>query len=170
MVRGWAGARYSGRAFVWIKTKRSRGQQLFIHADDDLHMGQGYTTRKNAEDCLIFKAGRPERLARDVREPILAPAREHSRKPDEAIERIERLCAGPRVELFARESVRPNWDLWGNEVGKFPVSLLSPRPLLTTSDTASLIDAHGEREMIRETADFSKLHVGVNFKSGPRTG
>ena len=43
---------------------------------------------------------------RDVHEVILAPVREHSRKPDEAYSRIERYCAGPRLELFAREVTR----------------------------------------------------------------
>jgi N6-adenosine-specific RNA methylase IME4 len=37
---------------------------------------------------------------------------------DEAIKRIERFCAGPRIELFARET-RPGSDVWGDEVGKF---------------------------------------------------
>jgi hypothetical protein len=43
---------------------------------------------------------------RTVREVIISPRREHSRKPDEAIARIERFCPGPRVELFAGEKRR----------------------------------------------------------------
>jgi N6-adenosine-specific RNA methylase IME4 len=118
IVRPW-GAQYSGRAFVWVKIKRSMANGLpFGMTADSLHVGMGYGTRKNAEDCFLFRVGSPKRLARDVHEIILAPVREHSRKPDEAIERIERFCAGPRVELFARET-RPRWDLWGDEVGKF---------------------------------------------------
>jgi N6-adenosine-specific RNA methylase IME4 len=78
----------------------------------------GFTTRKNAEDCLLFRTGMPQRLARDVFEVIVSPIREHSRKPDEAIVRIERFCPGPRVELFARES-RDGWDAWGDEIGMF---------------------------------------------------
>jgi N6-adenosine-specific RNA methylase IME4 len=38
-----------------------------------------------------------------VRELIIAPRREHSRKPDEIYHRIEALCAGPFVELYARQ-------------------------------------------------------------------
>jgi N6-adenosine-specific RNA methylase IME4 len=118
IVRPW-GAQYSARAFLWVKTKRSTASALpFGVTADGLHRGMGYTTRKNAEDCLLFRAGSPKRLARDVHEIILAPVREHSRKPDEAIERIERFCAGPRVELFARQT-RPGWDSWGDEVGKY---------------------------------------------------
>ncbi len=33
-------------------------------------------------------------------------------------ERIERLVAGPYLELFARQS-RPGWTTWGNEATKF---------------------------------------------------
>jgi N6-adenosine-specific RNA methylase IME4 len=49
-----------------------------------------------------------------VRKLIVSPRREHSRKPDEAYERIEALCDGPYLELFARSS-RPGWDRWGAE-------------------------------------------------------
>lgn len=116
VVRSW-GARYSGRAFVWVKTK-AKATTPVIHCEHDLHVGMGFTTRKNAEDCLLFRTGMPKRLARDVREVIVSPVREHSRKPDEAIARIERFCPGPRVELFAREA-RDGWDAWGDEVGVF---------------------------------------------------
>ena len=116
-VAGAWGARYSGRAFMWIKT-HAKVTMPIIHCERDLHVGMGYTTRKNAEDCLLFRTGRPERLARDVHEVIISPVREHSRKPVEAIARIERFCPGPRVELFARE-VRERWDCWGDEIGMF---------------------------------------------------
>jgi N6-adenosine-specific RNA methylase IME4 len=102
---------------VWIKTK-AKATAPTIHPEHDLHVGMGFTTRKNAEDCLLFRTGMPQRLARDVREVIVSPVREHSRKPDEAISRIERFCPGPRVELFAREA-REGWDSWGDEVGMF---------------------------------------------------
>ncbi len=115
-----AGVRYSSRAFVWIKTHRVNargGDALFFHKDS-FHSGQGFTTRKNAEDCLLFRIGKPKRLRKDIREPIFSPLREHSRKPDEAYERIEKFCAGPFADVFSRES-RPNWDTFGNERTKF---------------------------------------------------
>lgn len=89
-------------AFIWDKDR----------------MGMGYWTRQEAEVCHLFKRGRPKRLARDVRSLIRAPRREHSRKPDEQYERIERLVAGPYLEMFARQG-RAGWSSWGNEVGKF---------------------------------------------------
>ena len=111
---------YSGRAFVWCKTHmagRSNGDALFLHRDS-FFVGQGFTTRKNAEDCLLFKIGRPKRLRRDVRELIIAARREHSRKPDEAYRRIEQYSAGPYADVFSRES-RAGWHSAGNEAGKF---------------------------------------------------
>ena len=57
-----------------------------------------------------------------MREVILWRVREPSRKPDEVYSRIERYCcAGPRLELFARES-RANWTSWGDEAAKFDPS------------------------------------------------
>ena len=41
---------------------------------------------------------------------------EHSRKPDQMHEDLERLFDGPYLELFARRT-RPGWDVWGDEVG-----------------------------------------------------
>lgn len=89
-------------AFVWDKGR----------------MGMGYWTRQEVEICHLFKRGKPRRLARNVRQVIRAPRREHSRKPDEQYERIERLVAGPYLELFARQAW-PGWAAWGLESGKF---------------------------------------------------
>lgn len=42
--------------------------------------------------------------------------REHSRKPDEARDRITQLVGQvPKIELFARQYAE-GWDCWGNEV------------------------------------------------------
>lgn len=117
IMHGW-GFRYSSMAFVWVKLARSydaRQLRLTPVVDADLHIGLGLTTRKNAEFCLLARRGKARRMAKDVREIILAPVRDHSRKPDEALERIERYCAGPYCELFARGNGRPGWAVWGRE-------------------------------------------------------
>ena len=49
---------------------------------------------------------------------VISPRREHSRKPDEVYERIEALCEGPYLELFAR-STRDGWKSRGVEVDAF---------------------------------------------------
>ena len=59
-----------------------------------------------------------------MRKLIVSPRREHSRKPDEAYERIEALCDGPYLELFARAR-RPGWDGWGNQSDGFADGELS---------------------------------------------
>jgi N6-adenosine-specific RNA methylase IME4 len=53
-----------------------------------------------------------------VRKLIVSPRREHSRKPDEAYERIEALCEGPYLEMFARAR-RAGWDGWGDQIDGF---------------------------------------------------
>ena len=64
-----------------------------------------------ADDCVLV-------IWICIKQAIIEPRREHSRKPDGIHERIERLVAGPYCELFARQS-RPGWDTWGNEATKF---------------------------------------------------
>lgn len=110
------GFEYSSEAFTWIKLKRNHTGELFTRRS--IHMTTGYTTRKNTEPCLLGRRGSPKRLRADIQEAIFAPVREHSRKPDEAAERIVRYAPGPRIELFAREA-RPGFVGWGNELGKF---------------------------------------------------
>lgn len=122
VMEAW-GFKFSTSGFVWIKLlKRLDGNQYQLLTVDDLlkmlATGTGLTTRKNAEFCLLGRRGNPERLARDVHEVIVAPVREHSRKPDECYERIERYCPGPRLSLFSRQP-REGWTVWGNEVDKF---------------------------------------------------
>jgi N6-adenosine-specific RNA methylase IME4 len=115
VMRAW-GFEPTALGFTWIKLNRS-APGLFIQRND-LFMGPGLTTRKNAEFVILGRRGRPERLATDVHEVILSRVRVHSRKPDEAYSRIERYCAGPRLELFARES-RAGWTSYGDEAAKF---------------------------------------------------
>lgn len=120
VLASW-GFRYSAVAFTWVKLKRSyNSAQLRVlpTAASDLHTGLGLTTRKNAEFVLLGRRGSARRVAKDVREIILSPVREHSRKPDEIYPRIERYCRGPYLELFARQK-RPGWTAWGNEINKF---------------------------------------------------
>ncbi len=123
VIKAW-GFRYSAVAFTWIKLKRGhdpRQLRVLPLIEQDLHVGLGLTTRKNAEFCLLGRRGSARREAKDVREIILAPVRQHSRKPDETYGRIERYCAGPYLELFARQT-RSGWTSWGDEVARFGAS------------------------------------------------
>lgn len=115
LMRSW-GFKPSGMGFVWIKLN-PRAASLFI-LETDLATGGGFTTRKNAEYCLIGKRGRSVRESASVHEVIIEPRREHSRKPEKFYSRVEQYSAGPRLEMFARQK-RDGWDSWGNQTDKF---------------------------------------------------
>jgi N6-adenosine-specific RNA methylase IME4 len=105
VITAW-GFTYKTVAFTWAKTTKD---------GSGFPIGCGFWTRANPEMCLLGTRGHPKRLSASVRQLIVSPRREHSRKPDEIYDQIEELVAGPYLELFAR-SQRPGWDAWGNEV------------------------------------------------------
>ncbi len=115
MIDAW-GFAFKTCGFCWVKGNATQIQMFEEEIEPDMLLG--YWTRSNSEVCLLATRGKPKRMSADVRQAIIAPRREHSRKPDGIHERIERLVAGPYLELFARQS-RPGWTTWGNETTKF---------------------------------------------------
>ena len=106
LIKAW-GFQYKSAAFVWLKKNRKA---------DSWFYGLGFWTRANAEVCLLATRGRPRRQAANVHQFIISPIEAHSKKPEEAREKIVALLGDvPRVELFARRT-SPGWDVWGNEV------------------------------------------------------
>jgi N6-adenosine-specific RNA methylase IME4 len=107
---------YRGMAFVWVKTRRSDGQPIGAK-------GPRPTTVKSLCEFVLVasnvKKGRPLPIADEkISQVVMAPTREHSRKPDEVHERIERIYpAATKLEMFARRD-RSGWDVWGNEVNR----------------------------------------------------
>lgn len=110
-IRAW-GLTYRGIAFNWVKTKAS---------DPTVPVGaQGVRPSiiKPTSELVLaasrVKQGRPMKVADEsIRQIILAPRTEHSRKPEDAHERIERLYPdASKIELFARRG-RPGWTTWG---------------------------------------------------------
>jgi N6-adenosine-specific RNA methylase IME4 len=99
--------------YTWIKTNGEGALDLW--SPSTWHFGMGYWTRANPEDCWLATKGKPKRLHADVRQLIVAPLMEHSRKPDEWLARSERLVEGPYLELNARRP-RPGWISWGDEL------------------------------------------------------
>lgn len=104
-------------ARVWVKT-RKHGFDPSLTLDQNFPMGTGYIARGNPELLLIMTRGEPQFLGQAPRALIIAPRREHSRKPDIVRRDIERQVSGPWLELFARQA-RPGWDCWGNQVERF---------------------------------------------------
>jgi N6-adenosine-specific RNA methylase IME4 len=114
VIRAW-GFTYKTIGFCWAKLNKSAPS---LASERDFFTGLGFWTRANPELCLLATRGHPQRRSRSVRKLIVAPRREHSRKPDEAYGRIEALCEGPYLEMFARVR-RPDWDSWGNQSDGF---------------------------------------------------
>lgn len=113
LLKGWG---FTYKAFCpWVKMTKDGSMPA---------MGMGYIMRDCVEPCLLATRGKPKRLSRGERNVILAPRREHSRKPDEMYTKIEALYDGPYVELFAR-TTRPGWASWGNQKNKFDKSLVA---------------------------------------------
>lgn len=97
--------------------ERQGPKQNVIHGKQSF--GPGYLFRCAGEPYLLGTIGKPKQKSKSVRSVIIAPAREHSRKPDEAYEEAERLFGDvPKLDLFSREE-RPGWDCFGDEIGKF---------------------------------------------------
>ena len=101
LIDAW-GFTYKTIAFVWVKPS----------------IGMGYWSRKESEICLLATRGKPKRVNADVRQVIQAKRRQHSRKPDEIYSRVERLVAGPYLEMFGRQRW-PGWDAYGDQVDQF---------------------------------------------------
>ncbi len=98
---------YKTVAFTWVKRNKKANSWFW---------GMGNWTRANAELCLIATKGKPKRICAWVHSVIDTAIQEHSKKPQEARDRIIKLIWDlPRVELFARQKTEW-WDVWGNEV------------------------------------------------------
>jgi len=93
------------------------GKEYVLYSDGMFHsvfFGVGYYAKSNPEVCLLGMRGQLPTISDAVSSVILAPRREHSRKPDEAYSRIEGVFGEvPRIELFARRPA-PGWASAGN--------------------------------------------------------
>lgn len=79
--------------------------------------GVGFYFRNVTEILLFGVKGNKNRTldpARSQVNLIRTMKREHSRKPDEMVDLIERCSPGPYLEMFARGD-REGWDMWGNQ-------------------------------------------------------
>lgn len=115
LIGEW-GFTYKTCAFDWMKADVSTIDLFPDPKTADMKLG--HWTRSNSEPCLLATRGTPKRLNAGVRMGIIEPAREHSRKPSVVYDRIEKLVAGPYLELFARTE-RSGWTSWGNQTERF---------------------------------------------------
>ena len=79
------------------------------------HFGVGEWLRGQTEHCLFAVRGHPAVLGESEGTALGAETTGHSRKPEAFFEKVERMCPGSKLELFARAR-RPGWTTWGLEV------------------------------------------------------
>lgn len=102
--------------FVWVKNRMGLGQYL----------------RNFCEFCILGTRGKALPAIRNQPNVGLFPVQDHSHKPEELYDVIERMYPDrPRLELFARRP-RHGWHAWGNEIPSdivipgYPVPEYSP--------------------------------------------
>lgn len=100
---------------VWYKVRKDTGPD---------GRGVGFYFRNVTEMILFGVRGSMRTLPPGRRQVniIVSRKREHSRKPDELYDIIERCSPGPYLELFARYP-RSNWYSWGDML---PSGLVEP--------------------------------------------
>lgn len=137
LMKAW-GFKYTTGPFTWLKLNPT-GE--LIVADKDyvlsneitikkgsiilnggIYSGLGHWSNGNQEIIIMGKKGHPKRFAKNVKQPIVAPRSKHSRKPDDARQRIRLLMGDvPRIELFATETPE-GWDVVGGAVDGLDIS------------------------------------------------
>lgn len=93
---------------IWHKVRKDGGSD---------GRGVGFYFRNVTEMVLFGVRGRNARTLAPGRRQVNLLAsrkREHSRKPDEQYDIIERCSRGPYLELFGRGR-RNGWTVWGNQ-------------------------------------------------------
>jgi len=106
VMRAWGFAYKTN--IVWHKVRRDGGSD---------GRGVGFYFRNVTELLLFGVRGRNARTlvaGRTQVNYLATRKREHSRKPDEQYDLIERCSPGPYFELFARGN-RLGWTSWGNQ-------------------------------------------------------
>ncbi len=105
VMRSW-GFTYKTN-LVWSKVRKDGGPD---------GRGVGFYFR-NVTELILFGIRGSIRTLQPGRTQVNLLAsrkREHSRKPDEIYDLVEKCSPGPYLELFARFP-RPGWHQWGNE-------------------------------------------------------
>jgi N6-adenosine-specific RNA methylase IME4 len=106
---------------VWYKVRKDGGPD---------GRGVGFYFRNVTELVLFGVKGslRTRSAGRRQVNLLSSRKREHSRKPSQLYDIIERCSPGPYLELFARHT-RPGWTQWGDEIGEYPEQLGIERSL-----------------------------------------
>ena len=100
---------------IWHKVRKDGGPD---------GRGVGFYFRNTTEMILFGVRGKNARTLKPGRSQvniIRTMKQEHSRKPDELYEIIEKCSPGKRLELFARSS-RKGWTTFGNQAKEYKIN------------------------------------------------
>ena len=125
---------------IWHKVRKDGGPD---------GRGVGFYFRNTTEVILFGIRGHMRTLppGRSQVNIIRSRKREHSRKPDEQYEIIERCSPGPYLELFGRGS-RKGWTTWGDQASEYEPDW----PTYSNhSQSLRLHSAQSERKLVSKT-------------------
>ena len=105
-----------------------------------LRLGLGVYLRNCTEHCILATRGKAPVRVKNQPNVGIFPIQDHSHKPEEFYDIVERVSPGPYLELFARRR-RHGWAAWGNEIDSdvaipgYPVPKYSGTILSALSDS-----------------------------------
>ena len=94
---------------VWGFEKKS------IVTWDKKIMGMGRWLRSQTEHCILATKGKPYFNNKKWTTLISEKRTTHSTKPEIFYEMVEEICAGRKLDYFARKK-RKGWEVWGDEI------------------------------------------------------
>jgi N6-adenosine-specific RNA methylase IME4 len=81
-------------------------------------MGLGRWLRGQTEHCLLAFKGSPPFTGESETTLLNAPRFNHSEKPIEFYELVDRVCYGRKLDYYSRNLDRVGWDKYGDEANK----------------------------------------------------
>ena len=97
ILRAWG---FTPRSiFTWLKPR----------------LGLGVYLRNCTEHCILATRGKAPVRVKNQPNVGVFPIQDHSHKPEEFYDIVERVSPGPYLELFARRP-RHGWAAWGDEI------------------------------------------------------
>ena len=122
ILRAWG---FTPRSiFTWLKPR----------------LGLGVYLRNCTEHCILATRGKAPVRVKNQPNVGVFPIQDHSHKPEEFYDIVERVSPGSYLELFARRR-RHGWTAWGNEIDSdvaipgYPVPKYSGTILSALSDS-----------------------------------
>lgn len=118
VMKAW-GFSFKTVLFNWVKLNKHYKTNCNTKEEFEkqFRMNLGFYSRSNIELCLLGTKGKPlTRLSKSIRQLVIEPMEEHSKKPDIIRDKIVQLFGDvPRIELFARQKC-DGWISIGNAI------------------------------------------------------